>query len=253
MPMLPLVGSVMMPPGRNSPCASASQIIWKATRSFRLPPGLNISSLASTVASVAPILSVMRFSSTMGVRPISSLASFAQRAIRLFRFLFLFLRQQCLNHPEQLFHPERLAQEQPGLQAHAVQFPVVAAGDDDDRGVARVAMAAQNLIEGDAIKIGEANIQQDQVRAQVRQPVFRVLPIGEHVQTPRPCYIQHIVKHVEQSWIILYNRNYLLAAARLLEFLSHALLSPRIILSDIVHRLSRAGLMALRQFLNGCR
>src|SRR5579884_2364023 len=29
--------------------------------------------------------------------------------------------------------------------------------------------------------------------------------------------------------------------------------TPRLILSDIVHRLSRAGLMALCQFLNGCR
>src|SRR5579885_2195483 len=163
MPMLPLVGSVMIPPGRNSPCVSASQIIWKATRSFTLPPGLNISSLASTVASVAPMLSVTRFSSTMGVRPISSLASFAQRAIPLLpsfpSFRFLSLRQQSVNHPEQLFHSEWLAQEQARLQAHAVQFPVVAAGDDDDRGIARIAMPAQNLIEGGAIKIGEAHIQ----------------------------------------------------------------------------------------------
>src|SRR5579885_187051 len=234
MPMLPLVGSVMIPPGRSSPCVSASQIIWKATRSFTLPPGLNISSLASTVASVAPILSVTRFSSTMGVRPISSLASFAQRAIRLFRFLFLFLRQQSVNHPEQLFHPERLAQEQPRLQAHAVQFPVVAACDDDDRGIACIAMPAHNLIEGVAIKIGEAHIQQDQVCAQFWQSVFRILPIGEDMQTPRPCYIQHIVKHVEQSWIILYNRNYFLAAARLLEILIHALLYPRSI-SHMAH------------------
>ena len=78
--MLPLVGSVMMPPGRRRPCASASQIIRKATRSLILPPGLNISSLASTVA---PTPDVMRFNSTRGVCPTSSVTSFAHRPIYL--------------------------------------------------------------------------------------------------------------------------------------------------------------------------
>src|SRR5437879_2979817 len=79
-PILPLVGSVMIPPGGNNPCDSASQIICQATRSLMLQPGLNISSLASTVASRPE---ATRFNSTIGVRPMSSVTSFAQWAIAL--------------------------------------------------------------------------------------------------------------------------------------------------------------------------
>ena len=84
--MLPLVGSVMIPPGRSKPCASASQIIRKAIRSLTLPPGLNISNLASTVA---PTPDVMRFNSTRGVCPTSSVTSFAHWPIYLLIMIIL--------------------------------------------------------------------------------------------------------------------------------------------------------------------
>ena len=38
-PVLPLVGSMMVAPGRSRPCFSASSIIARATRSLTLPPG----------------------------------------------------------------------------------------------------------------------------------------------------------------------------------------------------------------------
>ena len=46
MPVLPAVGSMMVPPGRSSPRCSASRIIQAPIRSFTLPPGLYHSSLA---------------------------------------------------------------------------------------------------------------------------------------------------------------------------------------------------------------
>jgi hypothetical protein len=40
MPMLPLVNSTTVPPGRSRPSSSASSMIRSATRSLTLPPGL---------------------------------------------------------------------------------------------------------------------------------------------------------------------------------------------------------------------
>ena len=47
-PVLPEVGSTMVPPGWSSPEASAASIIRVAIRSFTEPPGLRYSTLAST-------------------------------------------------------------------------------------------------------------------------------------------------------------------------------------------------------------
>ena len=45
-PVFPLVGSMMVPPGFRSSRLSASRTMLIAIRSFTLPPGLNCSSLA---------------------------------------------------------------------------------------------------------------------------------------------------------------------------------------------------------------
>src|SRR5881409_4062798 len=50
MPVLPLVGSTIVAPGRSAPRRSASSIIATAIRSLTLPPGLKNSSFASTTA-----------------------------------------------------------------------------------------------------------------------------------------------------------------------------------------------------------
>src|SRR5664279_6598695 len=47
-PVLPEVGSTIVPPGRNSPLASAASTIRSAMRSFTEPPGLKYSTLATT-------------------------------------------------------------------------------------------------------------------------------------------------------------------------------------------------------------
>src|SRR5256886_15870555 len=77
--MFPQVMYVIKLPESNKPCTLASQIILKATRSLRLPPGLNISSLESIVVClVMGISDAMCFNSNKGVWPMSSVTSFAQ-------------------------------------------------------------------------------------------------------------------------------------------------------------------------------
>ena len=46
--MLPLVGSMIVPPGLSRPSRSAASIIGSPIRSFTEPPGLSISSFART-------------------------------------------------------------------------------------------------------------------------------------------------------------------------------------------------------------
>jgi hypothetical protein len=65
MPVLPDVPSTMVPPGFNWPDFSASSIMRIAMRSLIELPGLKVSSLTSTSASVTPC--VMRLTRTSGV------------------------------------------------------------------------------------------------------------------------------------------------------------------------------------------
>jgi hypothetical protein len=69
MPVLPLVGSTTVAPGRNRPRRSASSIMETAMRSLTLPPGLSDSILPSTTA--LPGLGT-RLSRIRGVAPTSS-------------------------------------------------------------------------------------------------------------------------------------------------------------------------------------
>ncbi len=64
--MLPDVGSTIVPPGFNNPARSAASTIAIATRSFTLPPGFTVSTLASSVQRSASA-SLMRFKRTSGV------------------------------------------------------------------------------------------------------------------------------------------------------------------------------------------
>src|SRR5438874_3323210 len=68
-PVLPEVGSTIVPPGRSRPVASAASIIATAGRSLTLPPGLRNSSLASRWHDRSR---PMRSSRTMGVPPTRS-------------------------------------------------------------------------------------------------------------------------------------------------------------------------------------
>src|SRR5438874_1009526 len=68
-PVLPEVGSTIVPPGRSFPARSAASIIRTPIRSFTLPPGFSISSLARIVGFTPAVTCDSR---TSGVFPIAS-------------------------------------------------------------------------------------------------------------------------------------------------------------------------------------
>ena len=67
-PVLPLVASMMVPPGVRSPEASAARTIDRAMRSLTLPAGSKASTLARTVAGPE----MTRLMRTSGVPPTAS-------------------------------------------------------------------------------------------------------------------------------------------------------------------------------------
>src|SRR4051794_3229359 len=69
-PVLPEVGSTIVPPGRSSPSRSAASIIAIAARSLIEPPGLRASTLA-TICGVSP--APRRDRRTSGVSPMASM------------------------------------------------------------------------------------------------------------------------------------------------------------------------------------
>src|SRR5437868_6442208 len=69
MPVLPDVPSIIVPPGLSSPAFSASSIIFTAMRSLIELPGLNVSTLATTVAGTSFAMRLMR---TIGVWPMAA-------------------------------------------------------------------------------------------------------------------------------------------------------------------------------------
>jgi hypothetical protein len=75
-PVLPEVGSMIVPPGRSAPEASAASTMRSAMRSFTDPPGLKYSTLASTAGAPAPWPSarVTVRSLSSGVLPTSSIS-----------------------------------------------------------------------------------------------------------------------------------------------------------------------------------
>src|SRR5687768_1467803 len=76
-PVLPLVGSTIVPPGFSAPLASAASTMRTAMRSFTEPPGLRYSSLASTSGASGPRSRVTEVSRTSGVLPTRSITDSA--------------------------------------------------------------------------------------------------------------------------------------------------------------------------------
>jgi hypothetical protein len=75
-PVLPLVSSMTVCPGRSRPCALASRIISSAMRSFLDPPGLKYSSFIKRRPS-SPSRRRIWCNSTMGVPPMTSVMEWA--------------------------------------------------------------------------------------------------------------------------------------------------------------------------------
>lgn len=67
------------------------------------------------------------------------------------------------HEEKELAEFEGLAEEEASVEAHAVELPVMATCDDDDRGMASAVVAAQNFVEGSAIEVGKADVEEDEV------------------------------------------------------------------------------------------
>src|SRR6266545_1536799 len=95
-PVLPLVGSMIVPPGRNCPLASAPWTMARPIRSFTEPPGFRYSTLARTVgASPRP----SRDNRTIGVSPTASRIDSYTRISRPFHGLSRSRFRDCSAGP----------------------------------------------------------------------------------------------------------------------------------------------------------
>src|SRR5204862_2318230 len=138
MPVLPDVPSMIVPPGLSRPAFSASSIIFTAIRSLIELPGLNVSILASTVASTSP--RVIRLMRTIGVSPIAS---------RIVSQIFFFTAVEAMSPslPPQAQHPAGgyeltdvvrvVVDHQHQLAQIGLTRPVRNGGEEVEPGVAR--------------------------------------------------------------------------------------------------------------------
>jgi hypothetical protein len=95
--------------------------------------------------------------------------------------------QVCAHDDEELGEFEGFAEEEAGLEAHAMELPVVAAGDDDYGSVAGAVVAAQDFVEGSTVEVGEADVKENKMWMKRRYGVTGdvavvkegELPVGE--------------------------------------------------------------------------
>jgi hypothetical protein len=67
------------------------------------------------------------------------------------------------HEEEEVDEFEGFAEKEAGLEAHAMELPVMAAGDDDDGGVAGAVVPAQDFVESSAVEVGEADVKKNEV------------------------------------------------------------------------------------------
>lgn len=98
-------------------------------------------------------------------------------------------------HDEEEFGEfEGFADEEAGVEAHAVELPIMATGDDDDGGVAGAVMAAQDFVEGGTIEIGETNVEQDQVGLELGNVLEGLLAVVEEGEVPVGVIFKGVMK-----------------------------------------------------------
>ena len=137
------------------------------------------------------------------------------------------LAKMGAHHEEKFVQFEGFAQEESGLQPHAVKLPVMFAGDDDDGRVARAVVAAQDFVECDAIQIGQANVEEDEMRVQVGNVLARPLSIVEKGELPVPVHFEGVLQEIGDTGIVFDNgdmpgkRDIILGRVCLQEIVSH--------------------------------
>src|SRR5215831_2156620 len=169
-PVLPDVGSTMVPPGRRSPRRSASSIMARAMRSLTLPPGLNHSSLAKIRADPREY----RASSTRGVWPMAPASCCGEETAVLEDIEVIRTKNSKkkaparpgLEHPSNevsvslLGTPRRVAlaavDRLPigGIERHLSLFPAAVAGDDVEGPLAAFARRGLALVAAGLAALG---------------------------------------------------------------------------------------------------
>lgn len=137
------------------------------------------------------------------------------------------LAKMGAHHEEKFVQFEGFAQEEASLQPHAVKLPVMFASDDDDGRVARAIVAAQDFVECDAIQIGQADVEKDEVRVQGRDVLARPLSIVEEGKPPVPVHLKGVLQEIGDTGIVFDNgdvswqRGIILKPFCLQEIISH--------------------------------
>jgi hypothetical protein len=110
-----------------------------------------------------------------------------------------------VHHEQEFMEFEGFAQEEAGLQPHTVKLPVVFAGNDDDGRVARAVVAAQNFVESRAVKVGQANVEQDEMRLQARNGLAGLFSIREEGELPVPVLFERVLQQFGNTGVVFDN------------------------------------------------
>ncbi len=115
------------------------------------------------------------------------------------------LAEMCAHHEQEFMKFERLVQEETGLQPHAVKLPIMLAGNDDNRRMARAIVTAQDFVESSTIKIRQANVKQDEMRMQAWDVLTGLLAIREEGKLPVLVRFERTLQKLGDFGIIFNN------------------------------------------------
>ena len=103
---------------------------------------------------------------------------------------------------EELGEFEGFAEEEAGLEAHTMELPIVAAGDDDDGGVAGSVVPAQDFEEGGAVEVGEADVEEDEVWVKRRYGATGDVAVGEEGELPVGKVFEGVTKEFGEFGVV---------------------------------------------------
>lgn len=110
--------------------------------------------------------------------------------------------QVSAHDEEELSEFEGFAEKEASLEAHAMELPVVAAGDDDDGGVTSAVVAAQDFVEGSAVEVGEADVKENEMWMKWGYGVTGDLAVVEEGELPVGEVFEGVAKEFGEFGIV---------------------------------------------------